>query len=140
MKFYNTKIIDYGNGNKQVITYKKAIPLLEKEYGEQKSEKEDKNALKYWSQVIDIVPPTESEKLKKEMHSLYSSANRTKNEVYKLARANKWDWFITFTFDKNKVEDRTDYSALVEKVGKYFNHWKERKCPRYEVFIRTRTT
>ncbi|MBD5134597.1 MAG: hypothetical protein HDT39_01330 [Lachnospiraceae bacterium] len=140
MKFYNTKIIDYGNGNKQVITYKKPIPLLEKEYGEQKSEKEDKNALKYWSQVIDIVPPTDSEKLKKEMHSLYSSANRTKNEVYKLARANNWDWFITFTFDKNKVKDRTDYSTLVEKVGKYFNHWKERKCPRNEISICAGTT
>lgn len=135
MKFYNTKIIDYGNGNKQVITYKKPIPLHEKEYGEQKSEKEDKNTLKYWSHIIDIEPPTESEKFKKEMHSLYSSANRTKNEVYKLARANNWDWFVTFTFDKNKVKDRTDYSTLVEKVGKYFNHWKERKCPRNEIFI-----
>ncbi|MBD5137008.1 MAG: hypothetical protein HDT39_13730 [Lachnospiraceae bacterium] len=140
MKFYNTKIIDYGNGNKQVITYKKPVPLLEKEYGEQKSEKADKNSLKYWSQVIDIVPPTDSEKFKKEMHSLYSSANRTKNEVYKLARANNWEWFVTFTFSNKQVEDRTDYASLVKKVTKYFDNWRQRKCPRHEISLCTGTT
>lgn len=125
-KFYNTKVIDYGNGKKQVITYKRPVALLEKEEGEKKTLKSD---LEYFSQVIDVIPLTELEKEKKKLHSLYSSANRTKNEVYKLSRANKWEWFITFTFDKNAVADRTDYDMLVMKVSKYFNNWKQRKCP-----------
>lgn len=126
MKFYNTKVIDYGNGNKQVITYKKPVPILEKEEGEKKRVKSE---LKYYSQILDVPFPTEEELAKKELHSFYSSANRTKREVYKLARANTWQWFVTFTFDKNKVKDRTDYVSLVNVVRKYFNHWKERKCP-----------
>ena len=124
MQTYNTKIIDYGNGQKQVITYSHPITLLED--GEQKKQKYD---LSYFSEVLDVALPDETELEKKALHSYMTSCNRTKNEVYKIARSNSWQWFITFTFDKDKVSDRTDYDALVKKVGIYFNNWKKRKCP-----------
>ena len=129
MRSYNTKIIDFGNGQKQVITYSHPVSLLEDD--EQKKQKCD---LRYFSEVLDIDFPSESELEKKALHSYMTSCNRTKNEVYKLARANCWQWFITFTFDKDKVSDRTDYDELVKKVGKYFNTWKRYKCSDLKYF------
>lgn len=127
IKSYNTKIIDFGNGKKQVITYKYPVTISD-DY-----EKEMKNI--YQSSSTDnntICDLSQNEIEKKAFHSFTTSANRSKNELYKLARANSWDWFITFTFDKNIVDDRTNYDLLVKIVGKLFNNWKSRKCPGFK--------
>jgi len=62
--------------------------------------------------------------LKKE-HSLISSRNRTKQKIYDIARSNDWDYFVTFTFNPNKV-NRFDYDSCVKKLSKWLNHFKER--------------
>lgn len=49
--------------------------------------------------------------------------------MYKIARANTWDWFITLTFNRKKVNDRTDYISLQKKVSKFFDNIRQRKCP-----------
>lgn len=68
------------------------------------------------------------------MRSINSSLNRTKNNIYDLVCSNKWDWFITLTFDKNKV-DRTDYDLLLKKVTKWLEHLKQRKCPNLKYIL-----
>lgn len=113
MDCYNTKIIDFGNGNKQVITYKNAIKI-------------DKNK-KRKNKNIDF-ELSENEIEKKYLHSMFTSCNRSKNELYKIARCNQWDYFATFTFNRNVVE-RTDYEKLLKKITKWFNNIKNRKCP-----------
>ena len=113
---YNTRIIDYGNGEKRVVTYKKAVKLLEDEekefYREEREKKKTDNKEK-------------KERTEKEIeHSKHTSMNRTKNTVYNLARANKWDYFATFTFAPDKVEDRTDLDALSKKIRKWLSNLK----------------
>lgn len=54
------------------------------------------------------------------------SLNRTVNRLYYLARSNYWDWFVTLTFDPEKV-DRYDYSACVKKLSLWLNNCRK-KC------------
>ncbi len=49
------------------------------------------------------------------LHSLFVSYNRTKNKIYNYARDNKWEWFLTFTFDPKKV-DSFDYDIITETM------------------------
>lgn len=58
------------------------------------------------------------------MHSLFTSCNRSKNELYKLARANSWDYFLTLTFSREKVSDRTNYDYLRKITMIFFNNLK----------------
>ena len=124
MVTYNTKIIDFGNGKKQVVTYEKPVVLSDIDYDVEKSTVSNKN----------IIELSDNEIERRKVHSFFTSANRTKNEIYKIARANSWDYFITFTFDKNKV-DRTNYDLIMKKVTKYFNNWKQRKCPNLKYLL-----
>ena len=49
------------------------------------------------------------------------SSNRSKKAIYDIARSNKWDYFITLTFDRKKI-DSTDYDLIIKKVGKWLNN------------------
>lgn len=135
---YNFKITDYG-GEKKITFYSKKIERGAK-YEVTKSSTVDwlqfDNDLKsigwlapeghtvpfpitrYW----DLDNPEENNMLKK-------SLNRTKNKVYDIARANDWEWFVTFTFDKNKVKSRYDIEGLKKQFLKFINHYKERSAP-----------
>lgn len=59
--------------------------------------------------------------------SLYKSFLRTKKTIYDIARANCWDWFLTFTFDGKKV-NRYDYDECVKKFSVWLSNAK-RSCP-----------
>lgn len=69
----------------------------------------------------------EDEILRKKKRSLASSMNRTVNAVYKIARSNIWEWFVTLTFNPEKV-DSLDYSDTVKKLSKWLNNSKT-LCP-----------
>lgn len=69
----------------------------------------------------------EDEIAKKKRRSLASSMNRTVNAVYKIARSNVWDWFITLTFNSQKV-DRYDYQSCVRKLSLWLNN-SRKICP-----------
>ena len=43
--------------------------------------------------------------------------NRAKNKIYRIARSNNWDWFITLTFDRTKT-DASDYDTVINKLQK----------------------
>ena len=47
--------------------------------------------------------------------------------VYNYSLANDWDWFVTLTFDPQKV-DRYNYSDCAKKL-KNFIDVTRRKCP-----------
>lgn len=55
------------------------------------------------------------------------SMNRTVNRVYHLARSNVWDWFITLTFNPEKV-DSFDYEECVKKLKMWIDYVR-RSCP-----------
>lgn len=53
---------------------------------------------------------------------------RAKNRIFELSRANNWKWFITLTFDRNKV-DASDYKLCCSVVRKFFKNMRERYAP-----------
>ena len=60
-------------------------------------------------------------------YTAYKSYVRTKKIVYDLARSNRWEWFLTFTFSPDKV-NRYDYEDCSKKMSEWLRNMK-RICP-----------
>lgn len=55
--------------------------------------------------------------------SLKSSLKRTKGIIYDYAIANEWNYWVTLTLDKSKI-DRFNFSLISKKIRKWFNNQK----------------
>lgn len=71
---------------------------------------------------------------KQEEHSKQVSLSRTKNNIYNIARSNVWEWFITLTFDR-KITDSSSYDEVVERLQRYLENIRSRKCPDMKYLI-----
>ena len=113
---YNCRVYDYPTGM-HVTFYKKAIQRggqvhenLKKTYhNEERTQAEEKACMQI-------------------------SASQSKNRIYNIARSNMWDWFITITFDRNKV-DSSNYNEAIQKMTVFLNHLRERKSPDLKYLI-----
>lgn len=56
------------------------------------------------------------------------SASRTISTLYEIARANIWEYFVTFTFNRQKI-DSSNYDLLSDKVSKWLNNIRSRYAP-----------
>ena len=70
---------------------------------------------------------------KNRQSSINSSMRRTKNAICDYAKANTWEYFVTITFDKEKI-DRYDYDKITKKLSKKLNNIK-RKQPNFKYII-----
>lgn len=59
--------------------------------------------------------------------NLKRSCRRSKNVIYDLVRCNIWEWFITLTFNPEKV-DSYDYEAVVKKLSFWLKNMRK-ICP-----------
>lgn len=119
---YNLKIKRYPEtGEEQVTIYSQRV-------------REDIEPRKYNNQTGEIYgigrlklnPFTNEYECMKEIdgeHSEYNSYMRTKHKIYDIVRANKWELFITLTFNKEKVE-RFDYDDCVKKLRNWIINTK----------------
>ena len=114
MEPYNVKIITYPDLSKRVKIYNKAI-----ESGHSKSVERYSNPFndKKCINVSDF-----DEHLK---HSRDVSYKRTIGKVYDYARCNNWDYFVTFTFSKEKV-DRYDYDLCSKRISEWIKRLKKK--------------
>lgn len=55
------------------------------------------------------------------------SFSRAKKKIYDIARANRWDWFLTFTFDGEKI-DRYSYADCTKAFSYWLNNMRK-LCP-----------
>ena len=53
------------------------------------------------------------------------SSMRSKKLIRQYGLSNKWNYFITVTINKEKI-DRTEHQKIQKKLCKYFNHYKDR--------------
>lgn len=67
------------------------------------------------------------DKLSGPERSARNSMCRTVNKVYSLSRSNLWDWFVTLTFDPQKVNS-FDYDSCVKALSNWLIV-QRRKCP-----------
>ena len=106
---YNVKVFCYADNKQQIRFYSNDIhvndsitELIEEKRSITKSVKKDNGI--------------ESNK----DFSCLVSQKRTINEIYNITRSNIWDYFITLTFNPQRV-NRYDFDSVVEAAGKYFN-------------------
>lgn len=117
---YNLKTVTYeATGEQDVTTYR--IPIRTGH----KREKPPPN---------EGGPISLEEAMERAERSLSVSLSRTKNTVYDYARANEWQWFLTWTTDPTKV-DRHDYKAVTDKLSKWLNNVRSRKAPDLKYII-----
>lgn len=62
----------------------------------------------------------EQEKVKDDEENKRRSILRSKDKVQAIANMNEWDYFVTLTFDKEKVGNREDKENLKKKTLLYF--------------------
>lgn len=99
-----------------VDTNKKIIDKLAKEH--RKIEKYYKNLDK------------SKEEIKKNMQD---SLRRTKQTIYKYARANNWEWFATITVAD--INTRYDYDKCISLISKWLQNQKTKNCPDLKYII-----
>ncbi|WP_313342961.1 hypothetical protein [Sedimentibacter sp.] len=63
-----------------------------------------------------------------EGEKLLNNIARVKSKVRDYAFCNDWDYFVTLTFSKFKI-DRYDLKEVKKRMGKFFNNYKNRKNP-----------
>ncbi len=62
------------------------------------------------------------------MKSFKSSKTRSKKSIFDYSRSNQWDWFITLTFNPNKV-DSFNYSECTKKLSRWLDNMRKTYCP-----------
>lgn len=76
-----------------------------------------------------ICEDTDEEMRRRAERSAASSMARTVQEIYRLARSNVWEWFLTLTVAPSEKLDRYDYDACSRAVRKFFDNLRQRKAP-----------
>ncbi len=121
METYNVLIKQFGDSGESQIRFYRNRVVKGKE----------KNNLPVDPDVIyQPVPRTEDAI----QHSLQTSSNRTKNKIYDYARANAWEWFLTFTFSPDKV-CRDDYTAISKAMANWIKSVKRQIAPDLKYLI-----
>lgn len=80
-----------------------------------------------WDNPFDDSDYTFVQNMGNEEINLQRSLRRSKNEIYDIARSNKWEWFFTLTFNPDKV-DSYDYSECTRKLSVWLMNMRK-KCP-----------
>ena len=122
---YNTKIIEYDD-YLHIEWFER--PIIRKE---EINEKEERKEIIEDIETI-INNPKRSEK--QEVHNLTVSLNRSKNNLFRIARSNEWDLFITITFDR-KITDASDYNVVSKKITTFLNNLRKRGSPELKYLI-----
>lgn len=103
METYNVRLFTYLDGRQQARVYSKAITTGKEKEPEPPPEDEDidcpflppgQKAIWYTEPKVRTQEDIE--------HSQRVSMNRTIQKIYEIARSNRWEYFITLTFDPQK--------------------------------------
>lgn len=116
---YNCKVLKYKD-SKHVTVYMSTI---------KRTQSKNENTITSDIKKIQIVEDLQRDLQKRKggKHSLETSINRSKNNLWRIARSNDWDLFITLTFDQKKY-DSSDYDFVSKCASVYMNNLKKRYC------------
>lgn len=155
MSVYNTKLISYPNGTVQIRKYSKPIRskspsspyekhTLFEDIRIDKINKEKEKLIQngciengymevkgkvYTISPFDnaVIEEHEETKEVRNEHDIWHSINRAKNKIHAYSRCAKWEYFLTFTFDGEKI-DRYNYEECSRAVRKWLNN-QRRNAP-----------
>jgi hypothetical protein len=75
-----------------------------------------------------------SDSEERKMRSLLNSVQRSKAIIREYAHCNDFNYFVTFTFDDEKI-DRYDYNLIKQKLTRFFNNYKNKKQQNFKYLI-----
>lgn len=129
---YNIRFIKYPSGSIQVRYYSTPVFVKDdltmqgeiaesvKKRVKKKYKNKDYINNPFDSEFAKLVDDFETD-LKDLERSKKVSLNRTKNMFYSYARCEKWEWFLTFTFNKEKI-GRYDFDLCSKAIRKFLNN------------------
>lgn len=125
---YNLKVTDYAD-SKHVEFFKCPI---------RRTANEEDETITHDIKKAKIIQDLEKD-LKEDRDnqvSLQISVNRSKKNLYRIARSNNWQYFLTLTFDRkednkfgHKVIDSSNYDEVSSTFSKWVNSIKKYKAP-----------
>lgn len=125
---YNLRIIEYANGTVELRRYDSPINAV---YDGETSVVPIYQQGKKRNVELEYNPFTEQfeqlRTLQDAERSAKNSLNRTKQALYQYSRQGNWEFFITLTFDGDKV-DRYDFDLCMKKANIWFNHQRTRSA------------
>lgn len=125
MGIYNLRVYEYAD-SVQVRVYNRPFITTEEVA-------EIPLAIPYEEPEQEKVYTSELSEKQKEGSSR-SSMNRTIQKIYEISRANMWEYFLTLTFDRKKI-DSSNYDLLCDKVSKWINNLRTRYAPDLKYII-----
>ena len=122
---YNTKIIDYGD-YLHIQYYDRTLSRVDfPDYIQKQFDQDEKDTI-----INDLKVDSEE----KQVHNIKTSLNRSKNNLYRIARSNEWDLFITITFDQ-KLTDSSNFEEVSKKITTFLNNLRKRGSPDLKYLI-----
>jgi len=145
MSVFNVRVFNYVDGQQIRIysdlqnaeEYKKMYDLKERKEKvmplEGVDDQEIWDNIGYYEPFLDVMYEDYEIKANKE-RSLKNSKSRTIQKIYEITRSNKWEYFITLTFNPEKV-DSFNYDEVVKKLSKWLNNIKSVYAPDLKYII-----
>lgn len=130
MGAYNVRLIEYPNGEVQVRRYSSPLEIKEPNDYEEERILDDyirnpfDNKL---TRCVDDFSELDNVRHATQEENETRSFNRTKNKIYDYSRCTNWEKFITFTFNKEKV-DRYNFDEC-SRVVRQWIHNQRRNAP-----------
>lgn len=136
---YNIKLIEYENGTFCIKVYSEcinadyecseeilshSIPYKPKKMHHKVNRGEDLEC-PFDGEIYKVYTPLEIQQINR---SSVVSRKRTLDNIYKYSRQAVWEYFITLTFDSEKV-NRYDFSEVMKKSKRWFNNQQQRFAP-----------
>lgn len=120
MVIYNVRLYDYIDERKQIRIYSRPVVS-----GTDVNEKITQKRL----ETLKRNKEGSSARTQKQIDaSREKSMNRTKNKIYEIARSNRWEYFITFTFNPQKINSK-NYDYVVQTVHDWIKRIKKAYAP-----------
>lgn len=127
---YNIKLIKYYDGSSQITTY--SIPYKSKNNDSNIIVTSKENVISDEREYTSNI--NNDDYLEKLERSRNESVRRSKTKLYRYARANKWDYFLTLTFNETYV-DRYDLQDISKITTTWFNGQRKRNAPDLKYLI-----
>ena len=122
---HNVTLYNYPDGQ-QIRVYKNVVVSG---YNRETHKRIKKRGYVPWDDkwAYDITPDYSE-------HAIKRSQNRSKNKIYALARANTWEWFVTFTFD-GKLVRRSSYTDVTKKLKNWIDYIRKVSAPKLKYIL-----
>lgn len=145
MSVYNVRVYNYADGQ-QIRIYNTVYNCDDKNdvFGKKEQKRKEDvlqgdtdeeiwDNIEYYEKYLDVMPD-ETEIYSRKERSLQVSKSRSIQKIYEITRSNTWEYFVTLTFNPDKVNS-LNYDEVVKKLCDWLHNFKKRYAPDLKYII-----